>query len=88
MINAGYQGSVERIFDEERERRERRMAICAKCPLYTRDPMLGAICDHRKYVGRNGIVTDYPTPGAVNGCGCKLLAKTSLRDEKCVLNKW
>ena len=88
MINAGYQGSIERVVEEERSRRERRMAICSRCPLYTEDPFLGAVCDHRKYLGSGGVVTAYPTPGAVNGCGCKLLAKTSLPDEVCVLKKW
>lgn len=57
------------------------------CPLYS--DRLGGVCDSKKYFNpKTGELSDLPEEGFINGCGCRLPAKTRLKTAKCVLKKW
>ena len=73
---------------EENELRNKRLAICKRCPLFTNHSDLGYICDNNKHLLLNGVVVSNPTSNSRSGCGCKLEIKTRLKNEECTLGKW
>lgn len=65
----------------------RRLMICKKCPLYSSE--LGGVCDRKLYLDpETDNVSLKPLDGYVRGCGCRLLAKTTLPEAKCIAGKW
>ena len=73
----------------EQELSESRMKICRKCPLYTIKSSIGAVCDSKKYYNpKTGETSNFPESGFINGCGCKLEAKSRVSNAKCPLKKW
>lgn len=73
---------------KEKDLSERRLAICAECPLRS-ETVLGPICDANKcWDTINEKVVSYPGKNIICGCQCRLQAKTSLKNAKCVLGKW
>lgn len=64
-----------------------RMDICRKCPLFLNE--LGGICNPRLYLNvKTGDVSTMKKDGYVNGCGCRLAAKTRLSGSRCPNGKW
>lgn len=64
-----------------------RMDICRKCPLFLNE--LGGICNPRLYLNvETGDVSTRKIDGYVNGCGCRLSAKTRLSSSRCPNGKW
>lgn len=64
-----------------------RIAICKECPLYS--PVFGGVCNNKIYFNpETGDVKSTKEEGYINGCGCRLLAKTKLVNATCPLNKW
>lgn len=82
-------GHFNEVTQREQKLYEKRIAICYKCPLYTKGK-LGDTCDAKKCVDpeKQDEIFQYPKPRAICGCGCRLSAKARLEDAKCVLNKW
>lgn len=65
-----------------------RIKICKQCPLY-KNTFIGEICNSKLWY--NPITKDVSLnkkDGYVNGCGCRLRAKTTLINSKCPINKW
>lgn len=81
-------GHVSQCLEAEKNRSEKRLEICKKCPLFTNDPVRGYICDSMKYVDANGNPQSMPGNNAKSGCGCRLQSKTRIITESCVLGKW
>ena len=82
-------GWAKDIANKEQKLYDIRMPICKKCPLYTDDVVFHGKCDAKKYYNPNtNELSNLPKEGFINGCGCKLSAKTRLKEAKCVLNKW
>lgn len=83
------EGHLNELFNKEEELYNDRIIICKTCPLYKIDSKLGEICNSKLYLNpvENKIST-YPKHGYYNGCGCRLSAKSRLKNSKCPLEKW
>ncbi len=81
-------GFINDILKREEELHQSRIAICEKCPIYDTS-MAGPVCSAKKYYNtKTKVLTQYPSVGATNGCGCLLNKKTRVKDAKCPLDKW
>lgn len=66
---------------------EARLKICHRCPLFSN--ALGGMCNNRLWLNvETGDVSTIARPGYVNGCSCRLNAKTRLANAHCPANKW
>lgn len=82
-------GHVKELLNQEQELYNERIAICKSCKLYTQDRNFGEICDKHKWLNLNtGHISLEQLDGYINGCGCRLKAKTRLKEATCPLNKW
>lgn len=80
-------GHVNELLGLNKDISTERMKICLKCPLYS--PKLGGLCNNKLYIDPNtNDVSVYPKDGYVRGCGCRLKAKTSALNAKCIIGKW
>lgn len=80
-------GHIKEVLNLEEDLSNNRLKICYRCPLYSNK--LGGICNNRLWLNVNtGDVSTIKKPGYVNGCGCRLRAKTRLFNAKCPVNKW
>lgn len=67
---------------------ESRLKICRKCPLY-KMTTVGPMCNSNMWINlKTGDVSETIKDGYVNGCGCRLEAKTTLVNARCPINKW
>jgi hypothetical protein len=82
------EGHIKEVFNSESKLSEERLAICKQCPLYKKTAV-GFICDKYLYLNKETNETAfYPMEGFQNGCGCRLAAKSRLKDAHCPLAKW
>ena len=80
-------GHVNELLDINRDISQKRMNICRECPLFLNQ--LGGICNPKLYLNvKTGDVSKYKKDGYVNGCGCRLSAKTRLSGSRCPNGKW
>lgn len=80
-------GHVNELLGLNKDISKARMDICRKCPLFLNE--LGGICNPRLYLNvETGDVSTVKMDGYVNGCGCRLSAKTRLSGSKCPNGKW
>lgn len=91
-INQIIKGHVNEFLGREDELSELRTKICEQCPLYKvtfiKD-WFGGICDSNKYLNpQTNQVSYFPGEGFVQGCSCRVNAKTRVLDAKCVAGKW
>lgn len=64
-----------------------RIEICKNCPIY--DPHWGGICNSSLWLNpKTNEVARTPKDGYVQGCGCRIPAKTTLPNAECVAGKW
>lgn len=80
-------GHFNEISNKEQELYNYRIRICRECPLYS-DTSFGPMCDAKKCIDKNGNLFSFKKNNCISGCGCRLNAKTRVKDAKCVLNKW
>lgn len=82
-------GHLKELLNKEKELSNERLKICRDCKLYKVDKVLGPICDKNTYWNpiTNAIALT-PTDNYVNGCGCRLNAKTRIPEARCPLKKW
>lgn len=67
---------------------EQRMQICKECLLY-KESVVGPICNSKIWVDfKTGDISTLQIDGYVNGCGCRLKAKTTLSHAHCPAKKW
>lgn len=67
-----------------------RRAICNKCPMRHINDFWGWLeCNPHLYIDpKTNKTSDTPRPGYYKGCGCKILQKTTVPNEKCPAGKW
>jgi len=81
------EGHLNELLKNNEELSERRLKICSTCPI-AKQTATGIMCDSSKWINRYGEVVTKETTGYVRGCGCRMLAKTTLENARCVVNKW
>jgi len=80
-------GHLKELFNINEELSKSRMKICRACPLFSR--RFGGLCNNRLYFNPDTKdISLSKKEGYINGCGCRMLAKTRIPTAKCVLNKW
>ena len=80
-------GHVNELLGLNEDISARRMSICLKCPIF--DPAWGGECNKKLWLDPDtNDVSIFKKDGYVQGCGCRLLAKTTIPSERCVANKW
>lgn len=80
-------GHFNEITGQHKNLKHERIEICKTCPIYS--PILGGICNNKLWI--NSDTQDVSTvqkDGYVRGCGCRIQAKASLPNAKCIINKW
>lgn len=88
-LNQIINGHLKELLNQESELSEERLKICRECKLYKVDKVLGPICDKNIYWSPiTDAIASEPTDGYVNGCGCRLKAKTRIIEARCPLKKW
>ena len=81
------EGHLNELIGKHRDLSERRMVICAACPLF-KSTVTGPICDPDKWIDKNNNSSNEYFEGATKGCSCRLSAKTALKHARCVVGKW
>lgn len=80
-------GHVNELLGLNKDISEERIKICYKCPLFS--PKYGGLCNSKLYIDpTTNEISTKPKDGYVRGCGCRLQAKTSLLNAKCIIDKW
>lgn len=80
-------GHINSLLGLNKDISEERMKICKKCPIYS--SKFGGLCNSKLYIDPNtNDVSIIAKDGYVKGCGCKLSAKTTLLNAKCIIGKW
>lgn len=81
-------GHLRELTGQGRELSEKRLKICNECPLF--NDVLGGICNPKLCLNpKTGEVASYKkTDDFVRGCGCRVLAKSTLAWAECPANKW
>lgn len=86
-INNIVTGHINEMLGLNKDISKERMRICQKCPIFS--TKYGGLCNSKLYIDPiTNDVSIEPKDGYVKGCGCRLLAKTSLLDAKCIIDKW
>lgn len=81
------EGHARELFGLNKDLSEYRLDICRKCPIYV--TKLGGICNSRLYLNpTTGDISTTEKDGYFEGCGCRLQAKTTLKEEECPAGKW
>lgn len=82
-------GHVKELLNQEQELFNERIKICRECKLLTKDKILGEICDKYKWINPDTQeLSLIQLDGYINGCGCRLMAKTRVPEAHCPLKKW
>lgn len=80
-------GHVNEFLGLEKDLSEERMKICLRCPIYSE--ILGGVCNPKLWINpETDDISLRKKPGYVQGCSCRLKAKTTLVNEHCPANKW
>lgn len=80
-------GHVNEVLGLNEDMKDKRMAICKKCPIYK--DTLGGICNSSLWLNPStGDVSTYQKDNYYRGCGCRLQAKTTLTTASCPAKKW
>ena len=80
-------GHVNELLGLNKDLSKERMKVCQKCPLFSFK--YGGLCNNKLYIDPiTNDVSIKPKDGYVRGCGCRLQAKTSLLNAKCIIDKW
>lgn len=81
------EGHTRELFGMNNDLSGARLAICMKCPLYL--DQFGGICNSTLYYNpETEDVSEKRKDGYYAGCGCRLRAKTTLKNENCPVGKW
>lgn len=80
-------GHINEILGLNKDISKERLKICKECPLFL--DQFGGICNPKLYMNpKTQDISLEPKDGYNNGCGCRLLAKTTIPDAKCPNDKW
>ena len=88
-LNAILNGHMNELFGLNKDMSKARLLICKQCPLYKKSMLLGEICNSKLwYNPETGDKSEEQKDGYINGCGCRLQAKTKVANQSCPLGKW
>lgn len=80
-------GHIKEVLNLNQLLSKERLEICHKCPIYSQ--RLGGVCNSNLWMDvKTGDVSSEPKDGYVNGCGCRIQAKSRLPKATCPANKW
>lgn len=80
-------GHLNELLGLNKDLSEERLKICKKCPIYSNK--FGGLCNNKLYIDpKTNKISIYKKDGYVKGCGCRLQAKTTILNEKCIIGKW
>lgn len=80
-------GHINELLNINEDISTKRLQICYSCPLYSNQ--LGGVCNNRLWLNpTTGDVSTKKKPGYINGCSCRLAAKTRLPNAVCPAKKW
>lgn len=83
------QGHLNEVLKREEDLSQSRLEICKSCPGCKITTLFGPVCDSSKYMSPDGQEWDIKYhQGWVRLCGCRLKAKTRLKNAHCPVNKW
>lgn len=83
------EGHVKELLGKEQTLYEKRLSICNRCKLKTKDRILGNVCSKSKWLNlETNEVSNTRKDGFYNGCGCRLNAKLRIEEASCPLKKW
>ena len=83
------QGHINEVLNREEDLSQSRLEICKQCPIYKESKAFGPICDSTKYISPDGQDWDNKYhEGWTRGCGCRLKAKSRLKNAHCIIKKW
>jgi len=83
------QGHINEVLNREEDLSQSRLEICKQCPGFKNSVAFGPICDSTKYMSPDGTDWDYKYhEGWIRLCGCRLKAKTRLKNAHCPVKKW
>lgn len=89
MIKDIIKGHINELLSKEEELKEERMAICRKCGLFLDSAPIGPICNNKRFIDPiTGNTSNSMKVGYIKGCGCRLNAKTRLKDNSCIIGLW
>lgn len=81
------EGWVNDALKLEQDLYNQRIPICKNCPLYS-ESKLGPMCDAKKCIDGNEVLSSYPGNGKTCGCGCFIEKKVRVKNSKCVRGLW
>lgn len=88
-LGAILNGHTNEMFGLNQNISDARIRLCKECNLYKKSIILGEICNSKLWMNpNNGDVSRERKDGYINGCGCRLRAKTTLPDAVCPVGKW
>lgn len=88
-LNAILKGHINELLGLNTDLYKARIKVCKKCPLYKVSLKFGEVCNSSLwYNPETEDVSIQQKDGYVNGCGCRLDAKTRLANAICPANKW
>lgn len=88
-LNAILQGHINEALGLNTDMYQTRIKICKNCPLYKIDIQWGEMCNSKLWYNlETGDISSTKKDGYVNGCGCRLKAKTRLPNAFCPVGKW
>lgn len=88
-INNILNGHTNELFGLNKNISQARLTICRQCPLYKDNILLGEICNNKRWYNPNTKdESATKKDGYINGCGCRLKAKTTLANAVCPIRKW
>ena len=81
-------GHLKELFGSNSNLSKERLEICKECPIFIQTSY-GPVCDSKQWISDDGTTSSTSAKsGYKRGCGCRLTAKTTLKDNHCIVNKW
>jgi hypothetical protein len=83
------EGHLNEFLRKNEEMQQERLEICSKCPICDKETPFGYMCSDKLWIHpATNEVSSFARDGFIRGCGCRLNAKTTLKDNHCIINKW
>lgn len=88
-LGAILNGHTNEVFGLNQNISDARLRVCRNCALYKKSVVLGEVCNNKLWINPDtGDLSMVKKDGYINGCGCRLKAKTTLPNATCPIGKW